>query len=1009
MKTNLIEKISFTDDKFQFVLEYEELFKTQSLFERNLSIFEQYAADSDNLDDRINIQLGLVFMKRSRSSESTNSLLKSVDNISTAASSDGRLKAKIDVVRAATLLMRSQDYDISSRQLDDLYKRFNRERDHFLFGLVAWHLGIAGLWTANYSKAEETLQDALSVFRRFGHKIYYAYVTNDYGVLKKRMCHYDESARLIKKSFRIFGELGLPTGQLCPCNNLGVVGMRTGDWRTAEYYYDQTDKILQKVLGVRSDSYECVYRYFHTNKEHLFVFQRKFESAEKGLITILNKFVRRNDNKRLVILAREFLGELYTETEKYKQARKYLEIAYQEAQDILPESDVSTEVTRRLAQLYFKMGEMSSAEKMILECLRVCKKIDDDYELGAVLRTLGELRAFQGYKRKAIASFETAIRTLKKIRECYELMRTCIAYGAFLVDNNEPDAELYLMEARQLCRKLEIEFFLGRINVELTRLHLSNDNFVEARSRLAEAEAICDRIQECDQKQLKPLIDRANRDLDARIVKKSMASAQEIKSICRVYEEARFPIEELKPDLAYQVARNVDAASLFLIKRLGRGYKIPLAYNIRKKEAKEIVRRLDRDSKVPLLGVEQNPKVLSAYTGQLIVCVPTNRAAGYILCTCVTGNHSLSPRFFEYLVASAEALGRLAEHEMESIPPSADGFVDGDEKSLVTHPRGSFKDILTIDTEMIKLIRLAERASLSDESILLEGETGVGKELFANAIHANSSRKDRPFVIINAGGMPVNLLESQLFGHVKGAFTDAVTDRIGLIEEADGGTIFLDESGEMGSELQVKLLRLLENGEFRRLGENRVRIARVRVVSATNRDLVKEVERGTFRRDLYYRLGTVKLHIPALRFRQRDIELLLRHFLKECALRNQQTNRHFQIDVKAMEALELYDWPGNIRELQNEIRRIVSLIGKSDLIRFAMLSQPIKDYLRSKNRKNGLLERSVERYERRLILDALNSNDWNRLRTAEKLGIPRTTLLAKMRRLNVAAQQTGSC
>jgi transcriptional regulator with PAS, ATPase and Fis domain len=261
---------------------------------------------------------------------------------------------------------------------------------------------------------------------------------------------------------------------------------------------------------------------------------------------------------------------------------------------------------------------------------------------------------------------------------------------------------------------------------------------------------------------------------------------------------------------------------------------------------------------------------------------------------------------------------------------------------------------------MIKIIRLAERASLSDASMLLEGETGVGKELFAKAIHENSRRKNRPFIAINAGGMPVNFLESQLFGHVRGAYTDAVTDRVGLIEEARGGSVFFDEVGEMGEELQVKLLRLLENGEFRRLGENRVRIANVRVISATNRDLLKQVDRGQFRKDLYYRLGAVKLSIPPLRFRARDIELLIRNFLKECALRNQQYHRHFQIDVKAMEALELYNWPGNIRELQNEIMRIVSLIGENDIIRFGMLSDTIKDYLKTKNRSEGLLERSVE-------------------------------------------------
>ncbi len=198
---------------------------------------------------------------------------------------------------------------------------------------------------------------------------------------------------------------------------------------------------------------------------------------------------------------------------------------------------------------------------------------------------------------------------------------------------------------------------------------------------------------------------------------------------------------------------------------------------------------------------------------------------------------------------------------------------------------------------------------------------------------------------------------------------------------------------------------MLENGEYRRLGENNVKIAGVRVISATNRELSTQVERGNFRQDLYYRLGTVKLHIPALRFRQGDIQLLIRHFLRECAARNGLHDRHFEIDVKAVEALELYDWPGKVRELHNEFMRIVSLIGPSDVIRFGMLSEPVKSKRKSRKSGGKLLERSVQQYERRLILDALHRNDWNRVRTSEEIGVPRTTLITKMRKLKIAARE----
>jgi DNA-binding NtrC family response regulator len=583
-------------------------------------------------------------------------------------------------------------------------------------------------------------------------------------------------------------------------------------------------------------------------------------------------------------------------------------------------------------------------------------------------------------------------------------MRSCIAYGAFLVERGEKDGEVYLMEARQLCKKLEIDFYAVKINVLLARHATNAKTFEEARRYLYEAEDLFSGLQECDQKQLRPLLKATTDGLDKAILQSSITAARELKTICKVYEEARFPIEEMKPDLAYQVTQSVGAESLFMVRRFKRGYDVPLAYNIPVKEAKEMVRRLDRERTLPLMSIRNDPKIFELSGGATMVGVPTQSDEEYVLCTMFREHRSFSPRQLEFLLASAEAMERLAgDREMKPPVMGDDGFIEK-EDTAPAHPRGSFKDILTIDPEMIKLIHLAERASRSEAPILLEGETGVGKELFARAIHENSPRRDKPFVAINAGGMPINFLESQLFGHIKGAYTDAANDRIGLVEEARGGTIFFDEIGEMGEELQVKLLRLLENGEFRRLGDNRVHHAEVRVISATNRDLMKEVERREFRRDLFYRLGTVKLTVPPLRFRQRDIQLLIRHFLKESAARNRMFDRHFQIDVKAMEALEIYNWPGNVRELHNEMMRIVSLIGDVDMIRFGMLSDAIREYVKLKNRSEGLLEESVERYERRLILDALNRNDWNRLRTAEDVGIPRTTLLAKMKRLNIATR-----
>jgi hypothetical protein len=274
-----------------------------------------------------------------------------------------------------------------------------------------------------------------------------------------------------------------------------------------------------------------------------------------------------------------------------------------------------------------------------------------------------------------------------------------------------------------------------------------------------------------------------------------MESAQKLKSIGKIYEDARFPIEELKPEMATEVALNVGASELFLIRKKNKGFRVPLKYNISANDAKRLIRfqlRTNAD-----LFKTKDPIVISLPTEKTLVCVPGQSGVGYLLCTVIDEERDFSPRELEFLFASVEAMERVAE-EYAEVPSylDVDDFIDGGGAAL-THPGGHFQDIMTLDPEMIKIIRLAERGAETNVPILFEGETGVGKELFAQAMHSQSPRSNKEFIAMNAGGVPLNLLESQLFGHAKGAFTDAVTDRHGLIEEARGGTIFFDEVGEM--------------------------------------------------------------------------------------------------------------------------------------------------------------------------------------------------------------------
>jgi formate hydrogenlyase transcriptional activator len=285
----------------------------------------------------------------------------------------------------------------------------------------------------------------------------------------------------------------------------------------------------------------------------------------------------------------------------------------------------------------------------------------------------------------------------------------------------------------------------------------------------------------------------------------------------------------------------------------------------------------------------------------------------------------------------------------------------------------------------------------TNSTVLIQGETGTGKELIARGIHTGSERRKGPFVTLNCAAIPATLLESELFGYERGAFTGAVTQRIGRFEAANGGTLFLDEIGEMALDLQVKLLRVLQEQEFERLGSTRTTRVDVRVVAATNRDLLRMIDEKQFRADLYYRLSVFPIHLPALRERREDIPALVRHFMIRYAERMNKVVE--DIPERTMDALMAYDWPGNIRELQNFVERGVIVSG-GPVFEPPLMSLQARKSAPPKRRK------TLEDAMREHILEALEHTRWvvgGRQGTAAYLGVARTTLLAKMRRLGIEA------
>jgi DNA-binding NtrC family response regulator len=307
-----------------------------------------------------------------------------------------------------------------------------------------------------------------------------------------------------------------------------------------------------------------------------------------------------------------------------------------------------------------------------------------------------------------------------------------------------------------------------------------------------------------------------------------------------------------------------------------------------------------------------------------------------------------------------------------------------------------FREFVGVSPQILNVFELLEKVIPTRSNILILGESGTGKGLVAEVVHCNSQRKDKPFISINCSAIPENLLESELFGYRKGAFTGAAADKKGLITMADQGTLFLDEIGDMPPGLQAKILKVLETGEVFPIGETKSKYADIRLIAATNKNLEEQIQKGLFREDLYYRLNVIEVKIPALRERKEDIDVLARHFVEKYSREN--NKKVLGITGEAMEILLNYPWPGNIRELRNVIERAVVLAG-GEKIDVGELPERLKTAQGGKSVHT--LKSKLEFYEEKIIRDALQANSWNKEEVARALEVDLATLYRKIKKLGI--------
>ena len=695
------------------------------------------------------------------------------------------------------------------------------------------------------------------------------------------------------------------------------------------------------------------------------------------------------------------MGDLLSDQGRHEEALETLGRALACGYQLSASSDVVCEVLRRRAEALLFLGRMDEAESDCRRALELSGRLGDRLEEGAALRILASILYAKGDAEGARTRVSQAEDVLRRTGESFELARTSLAAGVGLSQSYPASrfplerVEARLFAAEELFDRMGAVNWVGRCRLARARALFKVREYPRARSWLERA---TESFTATDDSHGLAEVRALARTLDRELAGAASGPESRYSVIADSYRALDAPSVDAESlhSFASRVAEGAQADRLVLFDSSGEGPPAVVTSFDRTGRRLAEVRRAVRSiaaggalRKATILAGSGVPEGIAS-----AAVVPAALGSRSYLLYVDRGSRcdAFSAGDIEFIGAASQALGMLH------------AAVDPERRAhaAVEEPDTARAEFLTRDPRLLEILESLDRLSGSDIPILILGESGTGKDVLARTVHRASGRER--FVALNSGAIPPHLQESELFGHVKGAFTDADRDRDGLIAAASGGTLFLDEIGEMSADLQVKLLRFLQSGEYRRVGDSHARTSDARVISASNRNLREEILTGGFRRDLFYRLSAFVIEVPPLRARRHDIPLLMEHFLElYCAYEGKHVSG-FSRSVR--ELFLTYDWRGNnVRELENEIRRGVALTRDGGVIGIDELRPELRsasEAMMSGGRECGTgslsLRDEVEALERARIAEALEFCDHSKPRAAAHLGVSRTGLYTKMKK-----------
>ena len=927
---------------------------------------------------------------------------------------DSAVNARI-ASRLSAVLMEIGRYRASRRYALYAYAVLRDSSDHQTVGQLGVTLGMCASRLGHPTEAIEWLQNAAATFRRIDDTDGLVSALNNLGIVYKNLREWREATRFLEQALKLDERAGLYARMRGHNQNLGLIRYRLGQWDLAEENFRQSLRIARE-LGHRGGEAMALLALGLLGRR-----RRQFDRAEENFQRAL-ALATDSGTERERLLAREFLGELAIDRGDVTAALEHLEPALRDARAMAPRGDLTGELETRVGQALLLAGRADEAQAHLIQGAMLAEELGDRIEQSIADRSLARLDAMRGNTVGMEGKLRAAASAFEQLGEVFELALTLSAWGDFMQQLPtsarlrmplEPVAEA-ARRASTLYRQLGLIGPAAETMLSLARLESEREHYDQALALLELAEQW---LEESHDSETEDRAGALRRDLEHQYVAVSLSTCNEFRAL----EEANRLFREtsdMDGVLAQAVKLAVEHAGgdrgFVAFTSSGARLDVVAQHGLGRDRARRILRvieglggsRLAENGPLFSSRVTADPRLASALTDALdgvgsLVCVPLNfpsQSVGLVYVDRL--NDNLLGAFRQ---RELNLLAVLANSAAVAIVEAQRSLLLAENRQLrdKLRPSPGADRVVSQSREMANILSLIAKVGDSDATLLFMGETGTGKGLLAQVVHETSKRRDAPFVQVNCAALPEPLLESELFGYVHGAFTGANRDKGGLFEEAEGGTIFLDEIEKVPESVQAKLLHVLDRSEIRPVGATRSKKVNARVICATGCDLRERIKEGRFLEDLFYRLNDITIRVPSLRERREDIPVLAQHFLAVFSRQMERAPKGFAPEVLRL-FLE-YEWRGNVRELEKVVKRMVVLAEDGDTLGVDLLPSEFQGRTRDPEPRGTprLLRSNVSQLEKRMIADALDRNRWNKAKVARELGLSYPTLLAKIRTLGI--------